>query len=153
MTETRGLEDVLEDVVRDLRTYDPLLARLPEAEAVYEGLPQEDRDYPVSVTITPIYDGSENYHGQSKRVDYRVQVTVTATDKWRREKDRESGTTAMSAQYAILDDVADRLDQARGSQELPLGSETGPTPQPMESGRVAVIGDWRIRGFYTTDEQ
>lgn len=151
----RGVEDVLESVIRDLRDHGPLVDQLPEAEAVYQARPSDDPNYPVALVLMPIYEGGQPHRGAVTR-SYRVQAAVTSTATWREQTDAEDGTTATTAMFGILDAAADVLDTSAGDGvEVPEGSEGGPTPQsvPAEQGggRLRIQSDWILNGTYPTE--
>lgn len=149
---TRGLSDVLEDVVADLRTTSGVTDHLESPEAIFEGHPAHGGDYPLEVAITPVFDGSSVHRGAVTRT-YRVQVTVTTTKRWRDARAGEAGTTPTTAMLDVLSAVADRLEAGGGSPEAPLGAEGGVSPLPGSEpgGRMAISDDWRLRGTYETD--
>jgi hypothetical protein len=147
MSTTRGASDVLWSVVIDLRGYQPLVDRLPERQAIYQSYVADNYGYPIEVTISPVFDGSTPHRGVIER-SYRVQVTVKATYSWREEIDRQPGTDSTLALLEILDRVGDRLDRAPGIRETALGGEGSPDPMFMDDGRLAVVGDWRLGGWY-----
>ena len=141
-----GLADTLHDLVRNLRGDDDVVKHLSERRAVFPGHPADHRGYPVSVVVTPIYAGT-TLHRDVTTHDSRVQITVKATRPWRESKEPNPG--ALAAMYEIMDSVGNRLERAEGLDEIPLGGEGGPEPQPMEDGRLAVTSDWRLRGIRT----
>lgn len=147
MSETRGTVDVLDDLIADLRSYQPLVDILPDSEAIYHGHPTDDRGYGAEVTITVIYDGSENHRGVTER-NYRFQVTVASTYAWREARDDE-GVGGLPRMMEIMDCVADRCDGMDGLKEVGLGGEGGPAPQKLEGpgNRLGLIADWRADGF------
>lgn len=147
-TNPRGTVDVLDDIIADLRDYQALVDLLDgDDEAIYHGWPAESRNHPVAATVTVVYDGSTPHRGVTQR-DYRVQVTVKGTYRWREQRDAE-GVGGLPRLLEILDRVADRLDTADGIREVAQGGERGPFPQELEGdgNRLAVIGDWRLNGF------
>lgn len=149
----RGTPDILLDTVRVLRDHAPLVAMLPSRSAIYPARVTADHGHDVEVTVSPVFEGSTPHRGVMER-EYRIQVTVKATYGWREARDSDPGTAGgMSAMQEILMHVADRMDRLRGfrSGEVPLGSEGGPEPIEMDDGRLAVIGDWRVRGWYIDD--
>lgn len=143
----RGSVEVLEDLVRALRTDAALVRKLPEAGAIYPGHPTEDRGYPVGVIVTPIFEGSQRHRGVLGR-RYRVQVTVIATQPWREARDAEAGTDNLRAMRSIMDAVAAVLDEASGMPEWPEGAESGLAPQPVGDGRLSITNDWVVAGAY-----
>ena len=146
----RGVADVLRSVVIDLRSHRPLVDQLPHPAAIYQAQVTESRDFPVEVTISPVYEGSSPHRGMTER-NYRVQATVKATYGWREARDSEVGSDSLLAMYEILDEVANRLDRAPGIPETSQGGEGGPNPMEMDDGRLAVIGDWRLSGWYADE--
>lgn len=150
---TRGSADVLMSVVGDLRNHQPLIDLLPSRRAVYAGHPTDDYGFPISVTITPIYEGSVPHRGVIQR-DYRVQVTVVSTYEWREQREPNPG--ALFSMNRILDRVGDRLDRAPGFEEIAQESVGGVTPQWVtgegeEGGRMMITLDWRLQGWYIQD--
>lgn len=143
----RGRADVLTDVVTELRSRPALTDKLPDAEAVYQGHPTEDRGYAVAVVVTIVSAGSTPHHSAVSR-NYRVQVTVTATTPWREAQDNASGTTALTEMYAIMDAVGDVLDVGSGIDEYGTGAGGGPGPQQVGDGRLAITDDWFVSGTY-----
>lgn len=149
---SRHAGDVTFDIVTDLRGYQPLVDRLPERQAIYEGHPTDNHGYPVSVTVTSIFDGSTPHRGVTGR-EFRTQITVVGTRGWRESQDagpdNPGGRGGLAEMQAILGDVADRLDRQKGlSTEIALGSEGGPAPQELDDGRLAISNDWRAAGWY-----
>lgn len=145
----RGLHDVLESVEGDLRDYGPLVDLLPDGrKAIYQGYPAESRDYAVEVTITPIPGGSTPHRGVQER-EYRLQITVTAERAWLEQQSPVPGGLHVLAE--ILSKVGDRLDKAVGIPETSRGGAGSGEPTNMEDGRLALIGDWRVVGFYDDD--
>lgn len=143
---------MLEDVVRDLRSADAVVDHLESADAITQGYPESDDRRPAEVIVVPVYDGSDAHRGAVTKT-YRVQVTVTSTKAWRDARANEAGTTATTAMLEILDAVGSRLDDAHGTEEAPLGGESGisPPPEPGDGGRIAITDDWRLRGTYETE--
>lgn len=138
---------ILIEVVSDLRDYSSLVDKLPERQAIYQAHPSDEPDYKVAVIITPIFDGSTPQRGVISK-ETRIQVTVKSTRQWREEKDT-SGLTGIGEMQDILRLVGDRLELAYpiSGSTVPLGGESGTTPQPSESGRLSITADWRIRQY------
>lgn len=149
----RGNHSVLESVVADLRAHEPLTTLLPEADAIYQSHPSDDRDYMASVTVTSIFEGSQRHRGALTR-NYRIQVTVKTTREWREAYDsRDDQPAGITQQGKILSRVADVLDTTGTSDgpEIPTGGEGGPNPETMDGDRLAMISDWTLQGTYSTD--
>jgi hypothetical protein len=145
----RGTANVLQSVVRDLRQHQPLVDLLPNGDrnAIYQSFVMDNRGFPVEVTVSPVFEGSTPHRGILQR-DYRVQVTVKATGSWRQEMDATSGTNSTLWLHEILTEVANRLDRAPGIEETAQGGEGSPQPRLMEDGRLGMIGDWLVAGWY-----
>lgn len=145
MTRMRGMADLMEGIMKDLRDHQPLQDWLPEQQAVYEAWPNEADRYSVQVVLAAVYDGS-THRGSATRRTARVQTAVVATDRWRR--DRTTPTTDMTE---ILDHCGDRLDVAcalPGVVPLGAGVGGGSTFEDVgesEGARVALVADWRMR--------
>lgn len=146
----RGTADVLKSVIQDLRGHQPLVDLLPERQAIYQAIVSESRGYPIEVTVSPVFEGSTPHRGITQR-NYRIQVTVKSTYGWREQQDNTVGTDGHLAMYEILDTVGERLDRAPGIPETAQGGAGGPDPIEMEDGRLAVIGDWRVAGWYADE--
>lgn len=148
----RGAHSVLEDVREDLRSYQPLVSALPEADAIYDGHPADDRDYDASITLTVVSDVGTNHRGVSEKT-YRIQATVTVRQDWREWYDSRSDERSSVAQMQyLLSLVDDRLGRGEAtSPEIGTGSIGGPMPQELDDGRLAVSEDWRVTGYYPDD--
>lgn len=148
-TNTRGAPDVIEAVRDDLRDYQPLVVLLPEPEAIYEGFPADDRDYDASVTLTAMSENTTAHRGVTER-RYRVQATVTANRRWREWFDnRPNQPSSIGQMTRILRRVGERLDRAAAvSPEISTGGDGGPTPFELDDGRLAVVEDWLLAGWY-----
>lgn len=149
MPTRRGMADVMDGVIEDLRGHQPLLEWLEEPQAIDEGWPNEaDSSYPVEVLIQVVWDGSTNRGRGATRRNVRVQCSVVATAQWWQSTERTNPSTDMAE---ILDRCADRLDKACGAT-LPgvvlvdgggMGSSSG-MEADGDNRRVA-HADWRFR--------
>ena len=151
---TRGSHHIMAEIESDLRAYSPLVAKLPEPEAVYIGHPADDRDYPISVTITVITDQPTLHRGVIGR-GYRIQITVKANRDWREWFDTRPDQPASLAEMAeIMHLVGQRLNRAKSvtGGEIPLTTEGGPSPLELDGGRLAISNDWRMAGWYLDDD-
>lgn len=144
-------DEFLEDIVVDLRNYQPLVDELPDAKAIYQAYSTEsdERDYPLWVTIEPAYGGS-THQGAATRRTFRVQANVKSTIGWRKERDRTAGTDATRDMLRIMFFVADRMEVACGINGLSkLEGDAGGMFDVSDGERLAIINDWPFQTTQT----
>lgn len=146
----RGLADVQRDLITELRANTELVGLLPDEQAIYQGYRTREPDYGVSVTLTPVYDGSTRHRGATTRT-YRLQLSIDASYGWRETKDSEAGTDGLLEMNKIFDAAAETLDDASGLQEYPEGAEGGPGIIEDDDGGLRIVEDWIVSGTYLTD--
>lgn len=148
MVQRRGIADVQDAIIEDLRDYIPLTDWLDDPTDVAEGWPNEaDDDTGLQVMVQTVWGGSRTRGPRAKRRTARVQCAVVATPEWWQTPSRPNPATDM---YEALDRCADRLDVACGTT-LPgvflmdgggMGAATGMTEEG-DNRRVA-HADWRF---------
>lgn len=148
MTRFRGMADVQDGVIEDLRNHDPLLDWLADPTDVHEGWPNEaDPDTDVQVMVQVVWDGSRVRGPRANRRTCRIQCSVVVSASWWQATSRPNPSTEM---IEIIDRCADRLDVACGTT-LPgvflldgggMGSGTG--MEEVGDNMRATHGDWRF---------
>lgn len=152
----RGPDDVMLDIIRDLRGYSPLAAALEgtvsysesygddyagsdTTDRVFVGPPGRPQEHPIEVVVSPVYDGSTHLGAGVNRT-YRVQVTIQASKKW--QNAREWPILEMQQ---IQGHIADRMDRAATMpRHRPEGGESGTVLEPDDGERLMLTTDWRI---------
>lgn len=141
-----GMADLRDGIIEDLRSYDPLLAWLPEKQAIYDAWPNEATEYEIQLVIAAVWHGSENIVGAQQRTA-RVQASVVSTAEW-----REGRPDAAADMMELMDHAADRFDVAcdiPGVWPLGAGGAGGMfNMTDVGQGRRAFTGDWLMQ--YTT---
>lgn len=147
-------DDLLYDVVRDLRTYTPLVNRLPDRKAIFQSyrtIEDIEHEYPIWIAIQPVYSAPEHQGAATQRT-FRVQATLTTEVEWREDQDRTAGTNATIEMGEIMSLVADRMEVACAIPALALLSGGGGGSfQPGDSGRLAIVNDWPYQITQTRD--
>lgn len=138
----RGTADVLQEIITDLQNYQPLTRGLQSPEAIFAAHPAAETNYSLAVIVTVISDTSTPRRSVYER-NWRIQITAKASRPWLERHSQD----AQVVLHRVLDAVGERLDRAHGIEEIPLGSETGGPPNPMNDNMLAISNDWRVRGF------
>lgn len=141
-TPLRGMADVMDAVIGDLRNQSDLVAHLEDKTAIYEAWPSEADRFDLQVCVSAVYEGSTN-RGSGTRRTARVQIAVVSDPEW--QQGRTNPETDMTA---ILDICADRLDRAcaiPGVVPIGAGIGGGGDMTDLEHGRTGVLGDWRLQ--------
>lgn len=159
MSDKQDLKKTLEDILVDLREYDPLVAELAtqngvtEAEAVnairlkHETNdpfdPRDDLSFDVVVVFGSVTETTNPSNTATSRT-WRMQVDVGGKLSWREEKDNESGTFAVLELAGVMSCVDDRLNMASGISSMnPEGSEGSAIPlEDEENGTLQLTEQW-----------
>lgn len=139
----RGVADVYEEVISDLRSHDPLVSLLPDKMAIYSGWPNQLGDRNVGVAVSNVWDTSTHQNANTQRT-CRVQIAVVSTEAWRKDR-----TDPVIDQTEILDRAADRLSvgcQISGVTPRGAGIGGGGELEDVdgEGKRITVLSDWRL---------
>lgn len=140
-----GQDDLLYDVVRDLRGYTRLVNRLPDRQSIfqtYRTIEDIEHEYPIWIAIQPAYE-APTHQGAATRRTFRLQATLTTEVEWREAQDRTAGTNATMEMGEIMSLIADRMEVACAIPSLSLlDGGGGGSFQPGEGGRLAIVNDW-----------
>lgn len=135
---TYGMHDALRDTITDLRDHDDLVDLLEDSSVIEEGWPKDPQEDPVVVRVQPVTDTSSSQREFSTiERQFRLQVSVVATDSWRAD---QSAPTYRQAE--IMAAVADRLDVAVDAPELLPGGTDSSSWEPVTGDRLALTQDW-----------
>lgn len=138
----RGMADVRDAVIADLRDHQPLQDYLPERQAVYDAWPNEATEYGIQLAVAVVWHGSSHKGATTRRVA-RVQCSVVSTAEW-----REGRPDPKADMMEVLDHAADRFEVAcdiPGAWPVGSGGAGGEfLMNDIGGGRRAFIGDWRI---------
>ena len=141
---TYGAHDALADVLVDLWDYDDLTTLLEDSDAISAGWPKDEQSYPVVVRVQPITETSGQERAGVRR-QFRMQVSVVATESWRSEQVQPTYRMA-----EIMSAVADRLDKDLGPENLLPGNTASGSWQDVVGNRLALIQDWQIDSLDTS---
>ncbi|WP_226040843.1 hypothetical protein [Natrinema sp. DC36] len=156
----QDLRKTLEDVLTDLRSYDPLVTKLEGLNPTAHGqnaiqLSNETSDpfeNPVgaeddfNVVVVPgVMTETGSFQHKTKQSTFRIQVDVGGRLAWRKDIDAEAGSFAQLELAEVLGLVGDRMDTAApvdgGS---PGGSDGSPVPREDDDGSLTISEDWLL---------
>ncbi|GAB3669552.1 hypothetical protein [Halopiger thermotolerans] len=141
---TYGMHDALRDTIVDLRDHDDLVAVLEDSSAIDEGWPKDPQEDPVVVRVQPITETSskQSHKFATTQRQFRLQISVVATDAWRSEQDAPTYRMA-----EIMSHVADRMDVAvEAPGLLPEGTASSSWAE-VTGDRLALIQDWQVSAY------
>ena len=141
---TYGLHNALQDTITDLRDHDDLVALLENSSAIDEGWPKDPQDHGVVVRVQPITETSSkaSHKFATTQRQFRLQVSVVATDPWR---DGQDAPTYRMAE--IMAAVANRMDVAVDAPDLLPDGTASSSWNEVTGDRLALIQDWRVTTY------
>ena len=154
----KGYQEVLKNVLVDLREYAPLVEYLEEENNTEHGanairlanqtgnpfdnpVPGED-NFSVIVALGVATESSTTRNTAVDR-SWRIQVNVGCRQAWRRSLDSDPESFAYLELGKVLDLIGDRLDVAAPGGR-PGGTGAAPMPIEEEDGGLTVTKDWII---------
>jgi hypothetical protein len=150
--------DIIVDVISELRDYTDLTDYFADERAIFHARsnktdpelnPQSEFDLYAGVMSPSLTRDEGNFDTTNT---FRVQVSLTGEEPWRREQDEKIDTNANLEMRRVMDRFADILDRANYQtvNAIPLSSSRTNVNENSDSS-LSLVQDWTVQVTQTRE--